>query len=272
MAFFSKSSLDFYDDLTCNQLNGTDGTTMGSFISKEDTIYLFNGDACKWEILGKYDYWNCDDVKSIWNFRPRDIFNSSQQLLITRATIRTLFVYHCVSQFLWIQCWNQLWLETNDFFIMRSIHVKFKEESSVRGIPTYRFVFPQTLFASPDKNPDNKCFCTTPDNYELCDGIFDVGRCQKGAPLAFSFPHLMHCSQTIKDSVIGMNPDVEKHESFFDIEPVIDNIHGWIKTWVEHFMTTAALHFQEAHNRHLIAGAAVPEWLRVPNILWFRCT
>ena len=44
----SRRALDFYNDPKCNQLNGTDGTTMGSFISKDDTIYLFNGDACKW--------------------------------------------------------------------------------------------------------------------------------------------------------------------------------------------------------------------------------
>ncbi|CAG2119752.1 unnamed protein product, partial [Medioppia subpectinata] len=128
-------------------MNGTDGTTMGSFLSRSATVYIFQGDACK------------------------------------------------------------------------SFHIKYKTDSSVRGISTYRFVFPQSLFASPDKNADNRCFCRTPAHYEQCDGIFDLGPCQMGAPLAFSFPHFLYASNTIRGGVEGLTPLIDKHESFFDIEP-----------------------------------------------------
>ncbi|CAG2116860.1 unnamed protein product [Medioppia subpectinata] len=129
--------------------NGTDGTTMGSFLTKEDTLYVFNGDAC------------------------------------------------------------------------RSLNAKYKELSNVKGIPAWRFILPASMFASPTKNPANKCFCQTPDDPDMCDGIFDLGPCQMGAPLAFSFPHFMHAGPKITANVEGMNPDVEKHESFFDVEPTI---------------------------------------------------
>lgn len=98
----------------------------------------------------------------------------------------------------------------------------------MRGIPTWRFVLPKTLFAGPNKNPANKCFCTTPEDYEKCDGIFDIGPCQMGAPLAFSFPHLWHTSNKIQSGVDGMNPDPEKHESFFDVNPVKYCLHRFL--------------------------------------------
>ena len=40
-------ALDFYKDPKCNLLNGTDGTSMGSFLTKDDVLYVFNGDACR---------------------------------------------------------------------------------------------------------------------------------------------------------------------------------------------------------------------------------
>jgi hypothetical protein len=82
-------------------------------------------------------------------------------------------------------------------------------------------VLPKSLFASPDKNPDNKCYCRTPKNYKKCDGIFDLGPCQKGAPLAYSFAHFLHAGSYIRNAVEGLSPDFEKHESFLDVEPVL---------------------------------------------------
>ncbi|CAG2175832.1 unnamed protein product, partial [Oppiella nova] len=148
VTYKDKRTLDFYKDPKCNLLNGTDGTSMGSFLTKDDVLYVFNGDAC------------------------------------------------------------------------RSIYARYKGPSSVKGIPAWRFVLPADLFASPKKNPANRCFCTTPKDPDMCDGIFDVGPCQSGAPLAYSFPHLMHAGPKVRANVEGMRPDPDKHETFFDVEPV----------------------------------------------------
>ncbi len=47
LKFYFVRSLDYYDDPKCNVMNGTDGTTAGSFLKRESTVYFFGGDSCK---------------------------------------------------------------------------------------------------------------------------------------------------------------------------------------------------------------------------------
>jgi hypothetical protein len=98
-------------------------------------------------------------------------------------------------------------------FLFRRIYLKYKDENSVNSIPTYRFTLPEELIT-------NVCDCLTPANPAKCDGIFDIGSCFANIPLAISFPHFLHSSRLIRNTVRGMKPDIETHESSFDIEPV----------------------------------------------------
>lgn len=94
--------------------------------------------------------------------------------------------------------------------MFRRIYLKYKDENSVDSIPTYRFTLPEELMTS-------ICDCLTPAK---CNGIFDIGSCFLNIPLAISFPHFLHSSRLIRNTVHGMKPDIETHESFVDIEPV----------------------------------------------------
>ncbi|XP_054157326.1 platelet glycoprotein 4-like [Oppia nitens] len=149
ISYENKRRFNYYDKRKCNMFNGTDGSNMGSFLHKEDTLYVFNAAAC------------------------------------------------------------------------RSIYATYSGVSHVNGIPSWRYVLPANLFGSPQKNPDNRCYCRTPHIPDACDGIFYVGQCLSGAPLALSYPHLMYASRRLTQTIDGLHPNRELHESYFDIEPTL---------------------------------------------------
>ena len=43
-----------------------------------------------------------------------------------------------------------------------------------------------------------------------------------GIPLAVSYPHLYQSDPKLREGVIGMLPDKDKHETYLDIQPVRD--------------------------------------------------
>ena len=102
----------------------------------------------------------------------------------------------------------------------RSLYATYKKFSFAKAIPSWRYEL-RTLFQSPDKNPENKCYCNTPNDYAMCDGIFDLGPCQFWLPIAISFPHLLYASDKIQSGVEGLNPDIEKHDAYIDVNPTI---------------------------------------------------
>ncbi|KAI1286721.1 Lysosome membrane protein 2 [Halotydeus destructor] len=105
----------------------------------------------------------------------------------------------------------------------RSAYVVYKEETEVHGIPTYRFTLPESFFEGPYSNKrDNECFCTQPDPLrQVCetDGILDMSSCSQGAPVAMSPAHFLGVNPALRDGLLGMAPDEEKHLMYLDVEP-----------------------------------------------------
>merc|ERR1711935_54489 len=106
--------------------------------------------------------------------------------------------------------------------LCRSIPLKFSEEfTDPNGIPGYRFVPPSDVFASPDINKANACFCDNPNG--VCDtpsGAFDVSKCQFGSPVMLSWPHFFQADPKLVDAIDGLNPDRSKHQFSIDVQPV----------------------------------------------------
>ncbi|XP_050312104.1 scavenger receptor class B member 1-like isoform X2 [Anthonomus grandis grandis] len=67
----------------------------------------------------------------------------------------------------------------------------------------------------------NRCFCKEKDiNQCKPNGLLDVRGCYYGFPIALSYPHFYQGDPVLFDKVeSGLNPDPEKHRSFFVIEP-----------------------------------------------------
>ena len=109
---------------------------------------------------------------------------------------------------------------------LRSVPFKYQKDTENRGISTLRFTVPEQFYQSPEKNQNNKCYCVKTDRkYCDVDGILDVSQCKGGAPLVISAPHFYMGSQSLVDQFVGLKPDQQKHETFLDIEPVINQIH-----------------------------------------------
>lgn len=93
----------------------------------------------------------------------------------------------------------------------------------VDGISVDRYTLSHDLFA---KSEENKCFCKLGFDEDpptpMCppDGTLDLQPCVKG-PVLLSNPHFLYGDKTMKDYVTGLEPKVEVHGSFVDIEPVM---------------------------------------------------
>nr|QKV34981.1 Sensory neuron membrane protein 1a [Dendroctonus adjunctus] len=66
-----------------------------------------------------------------------------------------------------------------------------------------------SLLGDQSKNPDEKCFCTTPATC-LKKGLMDLYKCAK-IPLYVSLPHFYDSHETYLKGVKGLKPDAEKH-------------------------------------------------------------
>jgi cameo2 len=44
--------------------------------------------------------------------------------------------------------------------------------------------------------------------------------CKFGSPTGISLPHFLYGDDYLLNSVIGLNPDPQKHQLYIDIEPV----------------------------------------------------
>ncbi|KAJ8954143.1 hypothetical protein NQ318_005737 [Aromia moschata] len=68
-------------------------------------------------------------------------------------------------------------------------------------------------------NEENKCFCKNRSRKCLPPGLLDVRECYYGFPIALSYPHFLDGDKVLSAKVNGMNPDPDKHRSYFVIEP-----------------------------------------------------
>ncbi|CAG7724901.1 unnamed protein product, partial [Allacma fusca] len=108
-------------------------------------------------------------------------------------------------------------------YLCRSLHFRYHEDAVVHGINVFKFKFPKYLFASPLKNPDNHCFCRkgSDDFKDRCvDGGYYVGVCKKDARIVITKPHFFESEQRFSDSVEGMKPNPDQHDTEVYVEPL----------------------------------------------------
>ncbi|XP_059168458.1 lysosome membrane protein 2-like [Physella acuta] len=103
--------------------------------------------------------------------------------------------------------------------LCRSLGLDFTEPLTVKGIGLDRFVAPDIMFGNVTVNPYNAGFCTPAGNC-LPSGLLNVSVCRSGAPVIMSMPHFLGCDQETIDTIVGLRPDREEHQSYIDIEPM----------------------------------------------------
>ncbi|XP_054162152.1 lysosome membrane protein 2-like [Oppia nitens] len=102
----------------------------------------------------------------------------------------------------------------------RSFRIDYVGDSSVDGISTYRYEFPDNIFDGPDYQKDNWCFCPKGTDPYKCHGMYDMSHCLSGIPFAMTFPHFLNAERFLT-AVHGLRPDRDKHKGYFNIEPTL---------------------------------------------------
>lgn len=118
-----------------------------------------------------------------------------------------------------------------------AVLICFFQVQTKGNITGYRFTPPENVFASPDKNPENMCYCPAGPPCAP-NGLFNVSLCQFGkksfvemkfslckffldSPVLLSFPHFYLADDSLRTAVNGISPpEKDKHELFIDIQPV----------------------------------------------------
>lgn len=116
--------------------------------------------------------------------------------------------------------------------ICRSIPTENMGYEDFMGLKVKRFVAGPLAFDSGQKFRENSCFAA---GKELPEGGSDLGPCKQGAPLVLSFPHFLYADPAYLADVDGLHPDVDKHQFFFNSEPILGvtvNVRGRIQVSV----------------------------------------
>jgi len=111
-----------------------------------------------------------------------------------------------------------LYMFTND--ICRSIYAQYEQDVTVKGLQALKFVPPDSVFANETENPDNACFCVPDTGHCLGAGVLNISKCQFGAPVVSSSPHLFQADPKYLARLQGLNPSKELHQTYLHIEPI----------------------------------------------------
>jgi len=94
--------------------------------------------------------------------------------------------------------------------LMRVIDMEYVGTSSIHGVRLKRFTFAPETF-------------TSNENYYMdTDGLINCKSIERfrGMPVLISKPHFLDTESSVQNSVVGLNPERESHETYIDVEPV----------------------------------------------------
>ncbi|XP_069071481.1 scavenger receptor class B member 1 isoform X2 [Pleurodeles waltl] len=97
----------------------------------------------------------------------------------------------------------------------RSMTLVYKESGEFKGIPTFRFTAPDTLFANGTVYPPNEGFCPC-----VASGVQNVSSCRFNAPVFMSLPHFYSADPVFTQAVEGLHPSASQHSMFLDLHPL----------------------------------------------------
>ncbi|XP_053661635.1 scavenger receptor class B member 1 [Anopheles marshallii] len=93
------------------------------------------------------------------------------------------------------------------------------EVTALDGIPAWRYKIPTNVFSHPDEHMPNHCYCHLDTGSCPPSGLFNITGCSMGAPIFASFPHFYTGDRQLIESIEGVEPVQEKHETYADVHP-----------------------------------------------------
>lgn len=103
--------------------------------------------------------------------------------------------------------------------LCRKIPLVFEKEVTIYdNIDALRYRTPLNVFANPDENPNNTCYC---QNTKSClpSGVINATKCYDDAPIYPSFPHFFSGDPSIYKDFEGIEPKQELHQTYADVHP-----------------------------------------------------
>ncbi|ODN03060.1 Scavenger receptor class B member 1 [Orchesella cincta] len=111
-------------------------------------------------------------------------------------------------------------MQTFEIEYCRSRTFEYEKEEMLRGVQSFRYLFKKEDMFSPEKNPDNWCFCPYEDASKCnLNGIGHLAPCMEGLPFLISAPHFLDADPSVLETVEGLAPDVEKHGTYMYLSP-----------------------------------------------------
>ena len=103
--------------------------------------------------------------------------------------------------------------------LCRSSSLEYLKENDIEGVKTYDFHLSPNIFSNNETlNPLYKGFCPKDDC--LGTGVQSIRECRDGLPMFISLPHFLNADEKFNKSVIGLNPDSDKHDYIVSLEPM----------------------------------------------------
>jgi scavenger receptor class B, member 1 len=103
--------------------------------------------------------------------------------------------------------------------LCRSLPFDYEKDVVVNGVTGYRFSGGERALDNGTKYPENACY--NDDSDELVpSGVMNISACRYGSPIFMSFPHYYAADPFYLDEVNGLEPEKEKHQSYFTLDPV----------------------------------------------------
>lgn len=103
----------------------------------------------------------------------------------------------------------------------RTIPFDYEKDVTVHGITGYRYSVGDRALDNGVKFRENSCF-NGDDGEPVPSGVMNISACRYGSPVFMSLPHYLGADSFYLNEVDGLEPNKEKHESYFTLEPVSD--------------------------------------------------
>lgn len=104
-------------------------------------------------------------------------------------------------------------LGNNILFSFSVVPLSRDRSSSMMGVPSVVFLGKEDTFSNA-----TTCYCET-DTSCPATGVRDLSTC-RNAPIMMSWPHFFLADPSYRQSIVGMNPDPEKHQFFMELADV----------------------------------------------------
>ncbi|KAJ8935840.1 hypothetical protein NQ314_012618, partial [Rhamnusium bicolor] len=102
----------------------------------------------------------------------------------------------------------------------RPVHLEFIEKTTTsQGFKSFNYKLKDNMFASPEENPDNECYCYKGKCPEK--GLQTVAPCYYDIPIVLSQPHFFNVAPEILETINGLSPNEAVHGSIAKVQPDI---------------------------------------------------